>query len=319
MIGKTTGRNVVAGGKWGSDMGEKRVSMRQIAKECGCSLATVSYALNHSGQAKISSATRLRVIETAKRLNYSPLRAARSRPGRAVILVSAIPGQGAGRRAALMDLAGELVGELARRGIPAVVLELEGLADQWRQVQKLSPGILFMLDRGSGAVAHLDPPCVQPIVFVDSDNTDPLYYKVLPDYPLLLSRAAQLLAEPRPFLMLEGMRCGALLKTMQGDTPAEDVFLHVGQGPEEFLERHRGRKGIVVGDLLAVEACRYFPAQDLAVIAALDQPGLFPPELTVLSVPNRARAAAAVEIAMDLMGLDYDAHCSHRILLGPEN
>ena len=50
-------------------MEKKRVSMREIAKECGCSLATVSYALNHAGGTKISSATRLKVIATAKRLN----------------------------------------------------------------------------------------------------------------------------------------------------------------------------------------------------------------------------------------------------------
>lgn len=296
-------------------MGEKQVSMRQIARECGCSLATVSYVLNHSGQARISSATRLRVIETAMRLNYSPLRDPRRRPGRAVILVSAVPGQGAGRRAALMDLAGELTRQLALRDIPAVVMELEGLVGQWRQVQKLAPGVLFMLDRGSGGVGHLDPPCVQPIVFVDSDNDDPLYYKVLPDYPSLLDRAARLLGEPAPFLVLEGVRCGALLRTITGSTPPEDVYLHVDRGLQDFLARHRGRKGVVVGDLLAVEACRSFPAEDLAVISALDRPELFPPELTVLSVPNRDRAAAAAEVAMGLMNLELDAGHSHRVLL----
>lgn len=303
---------------WGSNMGKKRVSMRQIAKECGCSLATVSYALNHSGQAKISSATRLRIIETAKRLNYSPRRAARSRPARAAILVSSVPGQGPGRRAALMDLAGELTEQLARRDIPAVVLELEGLAEQWRQVQKLSPGVLFMLDRGSGGVAHLDPPCVQPIIFVDSDNDDPLYYKVLPDYPSLIHRASELLGEPNPFLMLEGVRSGGLLKTMTAATPPQDAYLHLGRDMGPFLEERRDRKGVVVGDLLAVEVCRRFPPENLAVISALDCPELFPPELTVLSVPNRARAAAAVEIAMDLMSLDYDSARSHRVLLGSE-
>ena len=58
-------------------MGEKKVSMRQIAKICGCSLATVSYALNHTGQGKISSATRLRIIDTAKQLNYPTTRTTR--------------------------------------------------------------------------------------------------------------------------------------------------------------------------------------------------------------------------------------------------
>ena len=299
-------------------MEKKRVSMREIAKACGCSVATVSYALNHSGGAKISSATRLKVIATAKRLNYSPARAARSRPGRAVILVSTLPGQSLGRRVALMDLASELAGQLAARGLDACILEGDSLPQRWRQIQALSPGLLFMLDRGSGAVAHLDPPCVQPIIFVDSDNNDPLYYKVLPDYPSLLRRAADLLGEPKPFLLLEGMRSGALLQGLTGTTPAEDVFIYVGRDLRPFLEAHRGRKGVVVGDLLAVKACRYFPAEDLAVISALGEDGLFPPGLTVIPVPNRARAAAAVEGAMELMSLDYDPERDHRTLLRPD-
>ena len=297
-------------------MEKKRVSMRQIAKECGCSLATVSYALNHSGQAKISSATRLRVIETAKRLNYSPAGVSRKKPGRAVILISKVPGQGVGRRIALLDLAGELSALLAQQGLSASLLEIGSLADHWSQVQALSPSVLFMLDRGSGGVAYLDPPCVQPIIFVDSDNSDPLYYKVLPDYPSLIGRAAALLGEARPFLMMEGVRSGALLKEMTDTVQPEDVFVNVGQDMEEFLRRHQDRGGVIVGDLLAVEVCRQFPAERLAVISALNYPGLFPEKLTVIPVPNRDRAAAAVEVARDLLSLDYDPERSHRVLLG---
>ena len=51
------------------------------------------------------------------------------------------------------------------------------------------------------------------------------------------------------------------------------------------------------------------------MISALDRPELFPPELTVLSVPNRDRAAAAAEVAMGLMNLELDAGHSHRVLL----
>lgn len=292
--------------------------MREIARQCGCSLATVSYALNHSGGAKISSATRLRVIDMAKRLGYTPAQPSHRRPRRAAILVSALPGQGVGRQVGLMDLACQLSRQLAQRQILSAILEVDGLAQSWRQIQQLSPGILFMLDRGSGGVGHLEPPCVQPVIFVDSDNGDPLYYKVLPDYPSLLGQAAHALGEPRPFLMLEGVRSGELLRTITGATPPGDVYLHVGQDPGAFLEAHRGRKGVVIGDLLAVEACRRFPPENLAVIAALGDRGLFPPGLTVLPVSNRSRAAAAVEVAMELMRLDYDAGRDHRILLGAD-
>ena len=74
----------------------------------------------------------------------------------------------------------------------------------------------------------------------------------------------------------------------------------------------------MIGDLLAVEACTQFPAADLAVLAALERPALFPPELTVLSLPNRVRAAAAARTAWSLLSLDYDPEGSTLLLLEAE-
>lgn len=298
-------------------MEKKRVSMRQIAQECGCSLAAVSYALNRSGQGKISSATRLRIIETAKKLNYSPEGARRKRTDRAAILVTSAPAGSVGRRAHLMDLACELAEQLGQMSIQAVILELGDLVEQWKRVQAVSPDILFILDGGSKAIDYVDPPCVQPVVFLDSDNKHNLYYKILPDYPALKELAARRLGAERLFLMTEAVRCADRLALLTAGIPSLDVFVNDGSGNmADFLAAHKGRKGIVVGDLLAVEACRLFPAKDLAVISGLDRPELFPPELTVLSVPNRVRAERAAKVGRDLLNLDYDHGASNRILLG---
>lgn len=299
-------------------MGEKKPSMRDIARACGCSLATVSYALNHTGPGKIGKETRLRVIETAKRLNYIPNRASRVRPGRAAILTARVPGDSVGRRAALMDLARELMEQLNQEGIPAVVLEYGDLVEEWKRVTALSPAILFLLDSNSGPVAYVNPPCVQPIIFVDSDNDDPLYYKVLPDYPFLLHSARRQLGADRLFLMTESVRSAGLLSLMTRGVPAGDLFVNDGRDMAPFLAAHQGWRGVVVGDLLAVEVCRQFPPEQLAVISALDRPALFPPELTVIPVPNRARAATAVEVALDLLALSFDPEKGNRVLLGPE-
>ena len=236
-------------------MGEKKVTMRQIAKVCGCSLATVSYALNHTGQGKISSATRLRVIDTAKRLNY-----------------------------------------------PTV-----------------SPSVIFVLDGGCQAVAHVNPPCVTPMIFVDCDNNDPLYYKILPDYPSLFGQARQKLGREDLFLVAEPVRSGQLMTLLTQGFPPQDVYFHNGQQSlSGFLDAHRGRKGVVVGDLLGVEVSGQFSPQDLAVICSLDTPGLFPPQVTLLPAPNVQKARAAAAAASDLLTLDYDPTQGNRILVGAD-
>lgn len=297
-------------------MGEKKVSMRQIAKICGCSLATVSYALNHTGQGKISSATRLRIIDTAKQLNYPTTRTTRGKKNRAAILVTRLHGESVGRRLQLSDLAMQLEAQLLERGIPSVILRLGDLVEDWRKILAVSPSVIFVLDGGCKAVAHVNPPCVTPIIFVDCDNDDPLYYKILPDYPSLVCQAKTCLGREDLFLLSEPVRSGQLMTLITQSFDPQDVFFHDGaQSLPAFLEAHRGRKGVVVGDLLGVEACRQFPPEDLAVICSLDDPGLFPPQTTLLPAPNIDKAKAAAGVASDLLTLDYDPTQGNRILV----
>ena len=51
---------------------QRRVTMTDIAREAGCSQATVSFVLNQTEGVKISADTRARVIEVARVLGYSP-------------------------------------------------------------------------------------------------------------------------------------------------------------------------------------------------------------------------------------------------------
>ncbi len=52
--------------------GGRRVTMTDIAREAGCSQATVSFVLNRTEGVKISQQTRDRVIEAARTLGYGP-------------------------------------------------------------------------------------------------------------------------------------------------------------------------------------------------------------------------------------------------------
>jgi LacI family transcriptional regulator len=52
-------------------LGQRRVTMTDIARVAGCSQATVSFVLNKAPGVKISEDTRARVIEAARALNYA--------------------------------------------------------------------------------------------------------------------------------------------------------------------------------------------------------------------------------------------------------
>ena len=51
--------------------GRRRVTMTDIAREAGCSQATVSFVLNRAPGIKISQQMRDRVVEVARTLGYS--------------------------------------------------------------------------------------------------------------------------------------------------------------------------------------------------------------------------------------------------------
>ena len=52
------------------DRAKKKITIHDVAREANVSISTVSHVLN--GTAKISDATRQRVIEVVQRFNYVP-------------------------------------------------------------------------------------------------------------------------------------------------------------------------------------------------------------------------------------------------------
>ncbi|WP_251040460.1 LacI family DNA-binding transcriptional regulator [Chryseobacterium sp. ISL-6] len=56
----------------------KRASIKDIARIAGVSVATVSYVLNRKEGSRISEATKIKILEVAKEINYAPNKIARS-------------------------------------------------------------------------------------------------------------------------------------------------------------------------------------------------------------------------------------------------
>ena len=55
---------------------DKKVTVKDVAREAGVSVATVSYIMNNRTDQKISDSTRKKVLQIANLLNYRPSHAA---------------------------------------------------------------------------------------------------------------------------------------------------------------------------------------------------------------------------------------------------
>ncbi|HLU21204.1 MAG TPA: LacI family DNA-binding transcriptional regulator, partial [Bacillaceae bacterium] len=78
------------------------VSIKDIAKQAGVAISTVSYALN--GSPKVTEETRAKILAVAKELNYVPNAAARTLKKRKTKIIGAF----------LTDYGGSFFGELLR-------------------------------------------------------------------------------------------------------------------------------------------------------------------------------------------------------------
>lgn len=113
----------------------RRVTMTDVAREAGCSQATVSFVLNNAPGIRVSDDTRRRVVETARRLGYAV-------PGERQPRVQARPGKS--RRI------GFLVDQLATS--PEAVQAIEGLS----QASRAAGDILLVAQTHNDAEAEAE-------------------------------------------------------------------------------------------------------------------------------------------------------------------
>lgn len=304
-------------------MGKKQITMRDIAKACGVSVATVSYVLSHSEKEKISHDTRLRVMETATRLKYCPrppVQGSFRRSGYAAIVVNLKPVNHPGKKLLFSDLASELGRQLQARGFQPLLFHSKSLERDAAAIASQKPDAVFMIDVDNARIRESTKAFYAPIIFMDCELRDPFFCKVLPDYEEVLTKARATLACDAPFLVLEDILSSELLSLLIRDFAIEDVFIRTPEADvASFLHGKAGRKGIVLGDLLAAEAAHSFPPGDLVALSSLGDSGLLPPEMRTLYVSNRNKAAVAVELMEDLLALGHYSEGDNRLLLECED
>ncbi len=303
-------------------MEHRKTTMRDIAKDCGISVATVSYVLNHSEKEKISHETRLKVLESATRLHYEPraVRAAgKTSSGLIGVIINLKETNSVGKKMLYYDLAAELSTHLRSIGYETILITTRNLSQDMEVIKKHSLDAVFMIDTDNRAIRKMTEGYYVPILFMDCMVNDPLFCEIHPNYNALFAQAKVLLEAEQPFLLTEDFYCQYQMELFSQHFLTKDIFINTdGADLSSFLQKHENQKGIVLGDMLAIRAQAQFPCGDLVICAALGSPGLFRPGSHVLHIPNRTKAIIAAEILQDMLSLDYRAGDTNCVLLENE-
>lgn len=303
-------------------MRREKVTMKDIAKELNLSLATVSYVLNHSDKEKISHDTRIKVMETAKKMGYVPNQTAKSlaknRSNLIGIIVNLSHNASSYIKQQTMDLAAELQKQIYGAGFDTILSVASELEDiQIKYMHSLEA--VFIIDVSEKSLKKISKHYYVPLIFLDCDFEEGLFYKILPDYNAILHEAKKILKDEHPYLVMDQIINERIKEQISEHFNKEDIFINRGNANlKEFLESKLSRKGIIVGDLLGMQVERYVDNNDILVLSSNTATDLLLPDTKRITVSNRQKAQAAITILGKLLALDYDENSCTQVLLLPD-
>ncbi|MDF2822164.1 MAG: transcriptional regulator, LacI family [Clostridiales bacterium] len=303
-------------------MSNNKITMKDVATEANVSLATVSYVLNNSDKEKISHSTRLKVLGAAKNLNYVHIKSEKTikKESKLIgIIINLSKENCSSKKYLYYDLAGELHKQIYKMGYDTVFSTTKEIEEDADIISKRSLDAAFIIDINSNHMMKITTKYYVPIIFIDSDLDDPLFYNVFPDYHEIIKLAKHLLKEENIYLIMEDILNQDIKCTILAHFKEEDVFINrPNLNLKKFLARKKGRKGLIIGDLLGLQSERYIDNNDIVVVSFTDGPNMLLPDTRRIIISNKAKAKAAVQILEHLLKMDYDIPSEHRILLKPE-
>lgn len=303
-------------------MKREKVTMKDIAKELNLSLATVSYVLNHSEKERISHDTRFKVLETAKKLGYVPNQTARSlaknQSNLIGIIVNLSQSASSYYKQQTLDLVSELQQQLHQAGYDTI-LSVTHDFDEIQIKYKHALEAAFIIDMDEKVLKKITKQYYVPVVFLDCDFDESLFYKILPDYDYILSQGKKILGTEQIYLVMDQVISERLRNNITAHFKPENVFIHRnGANLKEFLSGRISMKGIVIGDLLGMQVERYVDNSNILVLSSYYASDLLLPDTKRIITSNRQKAIVAMELVKKLIRMDYDETSNTRVLLLPD-
>lgn len=304
-------------------MSKNKTTMRDIANACNVSLATVSYVINNSEKEKIKHETRIKVLEAARRLNYMPPTGkpiTHQKSNLVGVIINWNHSSTTSKRMLYYDLAIELQLQLSSLGYDTIVATTKSLEEDADIIAKRSLDAVFIIDMNSEKLHQVTTKYYVPILFLDCEINDEIFYKIYPNYSVILTEAKRMLGDQHPFLVMEDILNEELKALITMGFPKEDIFIHtIDNHLQKFLFTHQEHSGIVLGEFLGLEVERYHKKENLVVLTMMENSNLLSDDIKTITLTNRTKAKAAVNIMDRLLHLQYDCCPGNRLLLNPSN
>lgn len=177
----------------------KKITIKDIAREAGVSIATVSYVVNNRTDMRISEKTRKKVLQIINLLDYTPnqsaqaLATSRSR----MIALAATPDQSVFKNAELFHVTGLLTSYLQRQGYDLIHLD----SSYHEKFDRADAIVCY--DLSSECFLAIGDANFIPLLGFDCIINDPLFFQINSDYAAIKASAdAHFNGEPYTLCLL---------------------------------------------------------------------------------------------------------------------
>ncbi|MBQ8327805.1 MAG: LacI family DNA-binding transcriptional regulator [Lachnospiraceae bacterium] len=288
---------------------EKKVTVKDVAREAGVSVATVSYIMNNRADQKISPATKKKVLQIANLLNYKPNHAAKSlAQGRNNIIgiTYVLDPKTPARNLEITTFTNLLIPQLARRNYDVLFLKVPDPHED--AFINRNVDAILAIDLTHEAFRALAEAYLVPIIGIDMIINDSLFYQVYSDYPTHIREAATLLGTEDYYLLTDGFSNMRFLSFLQDSLPKERIVFY-SKWSSETQQMLQDKKVIVLGTYLGLIVHPFLPEENLVVISSEQTAHLLPPSLRIIRNDIDKKANLAINLLLN--ALDRKFEVSH--------
>jgi len=288
---------------------EKKATVKDIAREAGVSVATVSYILNNRIDQKISTETKKKVLQIANLLNYKPNHAAKSLvQGRNNIIgIAYTNSKNITRNSEIAQLVNCLITKLARVNYDVLFVKIPQDDNQFFAARNVDA--IFAIDLSHKDFRNLAESYMVPIICIDMIIDDNLFYQVYTDYEELLTEAKNILQTEDFYLLMDSFSNLNFQNFVTKQIDNDHIISLEDIQNQDFSQK----KIITIGAFLALTSYPYLKTENTLVIAEENTTDILQKSLSFINSDTNQKLEKAITLLLNSLDRKFENAHEYKI------
>lgn len=291
----------------------KKVTLKDIAKEVGVSVATVSYVLNGNSKQSISEETKDKIIQVANKLNYVPNLAARSLVMRKSGLVGVLIVKSKQNKIPIMTnhyykLLENIEEYLAHKGYHVLSSNIDLDEPNLDIIKQRDLEGVLVVNVDKSIFYNISIKFTVPILLIDTYLDDILFHKVIVDYIEYAKKLADKsgIDINNSVILIPRFNSKDLMNKVLEDHKDKNIYFIDSKGRiEDIVKKNKDKHFIVVSEELGILLNKCIDSKNMSVICINDQEYLLKDDINKISINIKEKAKLISDLLLRYIDRDF--------------